>query len=1191
MAALCAWLLTILAVPLFLVLDTLTGGYLVDELYTPVPFISVSWVVATMVYLVIVYIGSWVLARWVLRISRELDSAGQPPAWAEKLAAVQRFVSWDDGEWPSILTLLSVLVCIAGLPALIFELVSPVTWTLLALAVPTLLALQRGRIPPSPLPEGERTIDRTVAEGTPPQPQVLLAALCAAPNYRGELRAVLSQPQQARAMTPADGPRPAWAGAFRPGGLLATAISAAGLSGVDALYPHQQHSLELLLSERRAGEPTRNIVLATGPGSGKHLTIFLAALDRTLHRGGNVLFVAPDDAALEREYRRFRELAERADWHYALHEARITLADVGVYPDPPPEILFCTLETLHAVLLRENHGWREFFDGLDLLVAFDIDHYTGIVGANAAQVFRRLSLVIQEHGPQPQLLATARPAAGLGPFAARLFGRTPPSQQIEVSTLDSSPRPSQTFALWSAAQWDGTVTRHIPADAGDTAALHLCLSLLAQPSLRLLVVSGPGREQRVARLMAALHARGGAADGRLRYVPDHADLGTYLTHSDVLLLFGSPARVSDLTWLAGPLGRERSGGLVLVLDDRSPAMLHLERELLNPIAAPTESERLLPLRADHPLVIAKHLRCAALETRLTRERSAAVFGRCASAITTHWVEQGEAALEEVLIDHDGEPRWERVLRVDPVRAPVLYGNCRLDTIAAADLLPINGPNAEPVRWIDATRAALTLVEGRVVVPGPQPLVLAEWDGEETPAAVVGDAGTPRVAPLYAVSRPPGAAPEDDPSAFSIGPDARRLRRLGSDQRIEIYRLTTEIEQRLAGLRTMAGRHAPFVRPADMPRSASYHADGLVLAVIAEDAATEERIAHTLQHALGLALRADLSPGILESEVQVLGIPNLATPEHRGAGILLTDGVDGGAGLAGVLVSALDHLLEASYRILLACPCRNGCAACISDPACSASSWAPDCATQLDKRATLRFLGEALGPAAAALAGMSPAALDHLRYEIVADEQILAGIRERVLRTALAPLLNLDLDADLPPPARFMDADEQAATDLAGRYLIDDPWREIVLRPATERDLVATLAHLYAHDLLLRPGPDGALLIHPSLNDPDSIPLEGRLFREGIAQWLELRALDALDFPPEAPAPTFRIFNDYPEGERIIATLAARHGIAGLLAWLRDPPDPLDLPRLAALAGVDGALRAHTRRLHTTDIALPEDDIG
>jgi DEAD/DEAH box helicase domain-containing protein len=91
-----------------------------------------------------------------------------------------------------------------------------------------------------------------------------------------------------------------------------------------------------------------------------------------------------------------------------------------------------------------------------------------------------------------------------------------------------------------------------------------------------------------------------------------------------------------------------------------------------------------------------------------------------------------------------------------------------------------------------------------------------------------------------------------------------------------------------------------------------------------------------------------------------GISYTAHPQTGGPAIFLYDGVPGGAGLAERAFRELETLLEKTRETIQACPCADGCPACIQSPKCGNGN------KPLDKAAAVRVLGVVLGAEAIAI---------------------------------------------------------------------------------------------------------------------------------------------------------------------------------------------------------------------------------
>lgn len=1199
MAALLAYLITAALIPLFLLVDWLSGGFLVGVFYSPVPLgDGVSWVGATVLYLGAIYLASWLALRALVGAGRALEGAGQPPRWLESIGWLDPLVRRDDGRWPLALAAVAGGLGLVTLPALAAHLVSPITWTLVTLAAPTIVGIYRDRIPPEPIEAMPERVRVEAPATAPPAPAAVLAGLRASSRYRGQLRAVVSHPPRP-ARPWAIPPDAGWVTPFEPGGLLHAAITSYGLGGLDGLFAHQQEALQWLLQPPADPAVRQHVVLATGPGSGRRLTTFLMALETTLLRGGHVLVVTPDEAALETELHRFNDVAERTDWRYALAVDALRANDRRMsVPDPPPEILFCTLETLHGQLLRDHEAWWEFFDALELVVAHDLDALSGIVAANAAQVFRRLGGVARLHQQRPHYIATARPAENAHAFASQLLALVPASDHLRVIELDGSPRPAQLHAVWlpaldrqpsqlTAAQLTRRLARQ---ERVESAAELVAMLLRSSEAYRVLVhchewgrVEASALEQRIFALVGqALPAQ------RLTVTRGEADLDGRQRAFDALVILGTPLDAAEVQRIAGPLGFERNGGLVIVHADHSTVALDLIAGLRHP-SPHQPATRVLPLNAAHPEVVARHLRCAAAELRLTRGEITTTFGRVGLEIADGWVRAGRARYHaaDPALDDD-QHRLDLLELSDPADDP--WASCRLDTVGD-DLVIVETEMAEPVLHVDAYRQVAELYPYRSIARGEQLLTLRPDDGGgRLVASIAGDAVWRQVQPRITTEL--HADVPDDPRQ-------RAPHQIAGGTPIQLQRLQADIHQQLVavvssehGIETRwPVRHAPATR---------FRADALVIGPPADPLASgaltdaprmDWPAARAVARALETALRARLPPEYPATLPQIVVVNEVETLTS-GPTIAIFDTVDGGMGLATAFETQLPGLLADAYRVLVSCPCRDGCPACIGAARITQTDDLTGVQEPSDKRGALRFLGERLGRRAIDIAERTPEELDRMRYEgypETDDGFALNHLLNRVLTVGVLPIL--DPHGAYVPAGIRVTVEPYECGEPLGHYLIGlHATRLASVRPAIEETLAGVIAHVYAHDWQRQAGADGRPNMHPSMIDPAIVPYDGRLIEEGFAQWLELRVLDALGFAREHADVAFTYFDGYVEGFHLIKHIEDTSGVAGVLAWLREPLTGDELERKMRDAGVAGQVHTIRAALAVNQRTLPERDI-
>lgn len=226
------------------------------------------------------------------------------------------------------------------------------------------------------------------------------------------------------------------------------------------LYRHQEQAIRKIISGQR------NLVVATGTGSGKTEAFLVPVLDHLLRQrepqgkltpGVRALLLYPMNALANDQLKRFRALLKNyphitfgrytgetkegrreAEEHFRRNyptEARIPneLLSRDEMRSAPPHILLTNYAMLEYLLLRPQDC--EFFDGTNArewrFVVLDEAHtYNGAVGIEMAMLLRRLKdRVVQSEAGRLRCIATSATLGG-GPqdfpaivrFAAQLFG-------------------------------------------------------------------------------------------------------------------------------------------------------------------------------------------------------------------------------------------------------------------------------------------------------------------------------------------------------------------------------------------------------------------------------------------------------------------------------------------------------------------------------------------------------------------------------------------------------------------------------------------------------------------------------------------------------------------------------------------------------------------------------------------------
>jgi len=208
--------------------------------------------------------------------------------------------------------------------------------------------------------------------------------------------------------------------------------------GVTALYAHQVDALE----ELRKG---RNVIVATGPASGKSLCYQVPVLeDSLLDSTSRSLFLFPTKALAQDQLRGLRILCGN---HVSL-KAEVFDGDTPVEARSQikrsAEVLITNPDMLHLGILPNHRTWTRLFRNLRYVVIDEAHVYRGVFGSHMANVLRRLRRLCAHYGSTPQFVLCSATIANPKQLADNLVGL--PFTEIRE---DGSPFGGKQFLFWN----------------------------------------------------------------------------------------------------------------------------------------------------------------------------------------------------------------------------------------------------------------------------------------------------------------------------------------------------------------------------------------------------------------------------------------------------------------------------------------------------------------------------------------------------------------------------------------------------------------------------------------------------------------------------------------------------------------------------------------------------------------------
>jgi len=693
--------------------------------------------------------------------------------------------------------------------------------------------------------------------------------------------------------------------------------------GATTLWGHQAEAL-------RALHDGHDVVVATGTASGKSLVFQASALESIarghvgegVHAGRrpSVLYLAPTKALAADQLRRLPATAlvraaavdgdnarEERDW--AREHANYVLTN----PD-----------TLHHSILPSHQRWARLLGGLTHIVVDECHHYRGVFGAHVAHVLRRLLRICEHYGVAPRVVLTSATVADPADVALRLTGR--PAVAV---TDDASPHGPRTIALWEPPLIDGSDERADGIRRSATREAAELLTDLVAGGVRTLtfVRSRRGAESVAAVAQRMLHEvdpelvsqvatyRGGylpeerrALEARLRSgdllglaTTNALELGIDISGLDAVLSVGFPGTRAALTQQLGRAGREGAPSLGVLIARDEPIDAYLVHHPDALFRAPVEATVFDP---DNPYVLGPHLAAAAHELPLT-DADLDRFGPQAAA--------GVAALEQAGWLRKRAAGWFWTRRD---RAAALAD---LRSSGGAPVQIVEGPTGRLIGTVNAGTADSTVHEGAVYIHQGDEYVVDEYDVDHGVAVVH----------------------RDDPHFSTQARTVTEVAITGTERTTDWGSATLSFgsvdvsSQVVAYLKRSTDDHRVLgEEPLDLPvRTLSTKAVWWTLdPSVAEqvlDSTDVPGAAHAAEHA-----SIGLLPLLATCDRWDLG--GLSTALHPDTGrltVFVHDGHPGGAGFAERGYDVAATWLRTTRDAVAACPCHDGCPACIVSPKC------------------------------------------------------------------------------------------------------------------------------------------------------------------------------------------------------------------------------------------------------------------
>ena len=393
--------------------------------------------------------------------------------------------------------------------------------------------------------------------------------------------------------------------------------------GVKRLYSHQRRALDLA----QAG---KDFVVITPTASGKTMCYNLPVLSEILRDNeSRALYLFPTKALSSDQVAELYEIIKAMDAPIKAFtfdgdtpvSARKAIRQAG-------HIVVTNPDMLHAGILPHHTKWVKLFENLKYIVIDEIHAYRGVFGSNLANVIRRLKRICAFYGSHPQFICCSATIANPRELAERLTGRpmeliaesgaptgekhvifyNPPVVNRQLNIRDSALK--QTFGISRLLLKNGV---HSIVFARSRLMVEVLARRLKDQCRNALGEAPNVRAYRGGYLPSLRHQieqelRAGQVD--IVVSTNALELGIDIGRLDVCVLCGYPGTIASTWQQAGRAGRRQGVSALIMVATSSPLDQYIIAHPEYFFSQPPEHALINP---DNLYILLNHFKCAAYE--------------------------------------------------------------------------------------------------------------------------------------------------------------------------------------------------------------------------------------------------------------------------------------------------------------------------------------------------------------------------------------------------------------------------------------------------------------------------------------------------------------------------------------------------------------------------------------------------
>jgi DEAD/DEAH box helicase domain-containing protein len=663
--------------------------------------------------------------------------------------------------------------------------------------------------------------------------------------------------------------------------------------GILSLYTHQAEAV----NRARQG---RNVMVSTSSASGKSLCYNIAVLQALLTESASrAIYLFPTKALAQDQLRVLREMFYpdllKTD-EFSTFDGDTPSAERGEIRKRA-RIILSNPDMLHVGILPNHQSWSRLLRSLRYVVIDEAHIYRGVFGSHVAGVVRRLRRLCKYYGSNPQFICCSATIANPGEHAEKLVGLP-----FTVVDNDGSPHGEKDFIFWEPPIID---IKKGTRRSANSEATNLFTELVNQRIRTLSLAKRikayragylPEERRQIERELFSGQLLGVVATVALELGIDIGDL-------EATVLTGYPGSIASTWQQAGRSGRGREGSLSFLIGLDNPLDQYFMR---HPEFFFQKNFENALINTDNQYILRAHLLCAAWELPLT-SNDENYFGPL-------YIQERKILGEQGIL-RERRYRWY----LPPAIAyPAQAINIR--STSGDNYTLIDNSSNSLLETVDASVAFFQIHTGAIYLHQGEPYLVTDFDlVSHTAYAVPTDVNyytqTKEIEDLHIT----------------------KLIRRKQCGPVKVYLGEVEVTNTVVGFKKKAqfteeviGEEPLDLPPQDFPTISLWF--DLPLEAVARLDREQLDFAGGL-HAVEHAAIAILPLFALCDRNDIGGVSTTLHPDTGRAQIFIYDAHPGGIGIAERGFDLVEELWQATLKVIIECPCEEGCPSCIQSPKC------------------------------------------------------------------------------------------------------------------------------------------------------------------------------------------------------------------------------------------------------------------